>query len=315
MTQPAPLIVPVPQISWRQGIPEFVRLSDVYDAPGIDMFEVTAITDYACMLRLSWERTNPPANPGASPLSGTVDDAGPVTNHRLTVPAGSIAQQPRQQIAQEVRYTIGLSPSDSSTDAQGARRVLREYVGTLKLRQAPWNFVPVRFYNFGDTPPPPPGGDEGDWNTYAWAQYNPSGQPFGHVNFAYFDLNGTNGTEVFPAARVFARLPAPSGAKIAVQLRYPVPNLAASLSAIADPLQSAEFEVSFDPANEVLRERFCWKVPQPGELDPVEALIRATAESKLVRIARLITNPGPTQTYLGANYWLTGQADQYLIQH
>lgn len=302
-----PFIVPVPEISWIQGLPFFIRLSDIYPVPGVDMFEVTAITDYNCMLRLSWERTNPPANPGGAPLRGTVEDVGPLIRHRLAVPSGTIVQNPTNPSPQEVRFTIDLSPSDSSG------RNLRPYIGTLKLRQTPHNFVPVRFYQFGGDPPPPSGGDGGDWNTYAWAQYNPSGQPFSFPGFAYLDLNGTNGSETMPVARVISRVPAPGGVNISIDLKSPVPDVAGAIPGMPDPLQSATLEVMW---NTTVVERFTWAVPQPGELEAVEALIRATADSKYIRVARLIENPSsdPQYTFMGPNYWLTGQADAALVQ-
>jgi hypothetical protein len=186
------------------------------------------------------------------------------------------------------------------------------------MRQQPWNFVPVRFYDFGGTPPPPPGGDEGFWNTYDWSQYNPNGQPFSTVPYAYYDITATNGSEVFPAARVFSRYVAPTGQTIGLHLTYPVPDVANAIPTVPDPLQSAMLEISLGgpPPNDILRERWCWPVPQPGELEAVEALIRATANSKIVRIARLINNPGsPRPTYLGPNYWLLPvAADTYLVQ-
>lgn len=309
MTQaPEQFVVPVPEISWIQGLPQFIRLSDVYDVPGTDMFEVTCITDYYCMLRLSWERTNPPADPGSQPLRGTVEDVGPLIFHRLQVPVGTIAQQRRQQMPQEVRFYIDLSPSDTT------QRHLRAYVGTLKLRQRPWNFVPVRFYQFGGQPPPVPGGDDGFWNTYDWAQYNPSGLAWASTNYAYLDLNGTNGRETFPVARVFARWPGSTGQTVAVGLTSPVPDVANAIPSLPDPNQTALLEVYTDPVNHYIRERFAWKVPQPGELEAVEALIRATADSKLIRVARLIENPSsrPSPTFMGPNYWLTGVGDTYL---
>lgn len=301
-----PFIVPVPEISWIQGLPFFIRLSDIYPVPGIDMFEVTCITDYNCMLRLTWERTNPPANPGGWPLMGNVEDVGPLINHRFTVPS-VIHQNPSNPTPQEVRYTIDLSPSDSTG------RNLRPYIGTLKLRQRPTNFVPVRFYNFGDTPPPPAGGDGGDWNTYEWAQYNPNGQPFTFPGFAFLDLNGTNGSETMPVARVISRLPAPGGANISIDLKAPVPDVANAIPTPADPLQQALLEVMWGGT---VVERFTWDVTQPGELEAVERLIRATAASKYIRIARLILNPSsdPQYTFMGPNYWLTGQADAPLVQ-
>jgi hypothetical protein len=98
-----------------------------------------------------------------------------------------------------------------------------------------------------------------------------------------------------------------------IDFKTPVPDVANAIPTLPDPLQSALFEVQVPAGN--VRERFSWKVPQPGELEAVEALIRATAESKWIRIARLLENPGPTTTYMGPNYWLLGQADANLVQH
>jgi len=299
---PEQFVVPVPEISWIQGLPQFIRLSDIYPVPGTDMFEVTCITDYYCMLMLSWERTNPPANPGGAPLTGTVEDIGPQINHRLTVPAGAIAQQPRQQIAQEVRFEISLSPSDTSY------RELRPYIGTLKLRQQPWNFVPVKFYEFGGTPPPPAGGDEGDWNTYAWAQYNPNGQARVNLDLAYLDIFGRSGGPPFndiPVVRLWVR--AGVTGQIGVEFTTPLSNMASEIPEVAMPNQTALLHV-FKGGQ--LVERFAWRIPRPGELEAVEALIRGIAESRILRPARLIQNPssGPSETFLGPNYWLVSTA-------
>jgi hypothetical protein len=308
MTQPQPMATPVPQISWVVGTPQFVRLSDIYAVPGIDMFEVTCITDAPCMLQLAWERTNPPADPGGVPLTGTVEDIGPTTNHRLSVPAGSIAQQPRQQIAQEVRFEIGLSPTDSSLDAQGVPRELREYVSTLKLRQQPWNFVPVKFYEFGGTPPPLPGGDEADWNTYAWAQYNPNGQPRVDLDLPFLDILARNGGPPFgdtPAVRLWVR--AGVSGSIGIEFSTPLPDSASTIPEVPFTHATALLHVFVDGH---LRERFAWKIPQPGELEAVEALIRGVAESQIIRPARLVVNPSSVerQTFLGPNYWLVSTA-------
>jgi hypothetical protein len=296
-TPPEQFVVPVPEISWVMGLPPFIVLSDIYDVPGIDGFVVTAITDSYCMLSVDWERTNPPANPGQAALSGTVTDAGPLINHTLVIPEGSLAQQPRQQIAQEVRYTIRLADADTSG------RELRPYIGTLKLRQTPWNFVPVRFYEFGGNPPPPPGGDEGFWNTYAWAQYNPNGQPFTFTNYAYLDLNATNGTEILPALRIMSRYVQPTGTNIQVQLSSPAPD---------SRLQQALFQVWFDGT---LVERFAWDVPRPGEVEPIERFIREVDQSRYIRPIRLLVNPSQRQspTFLGPNYWLVDRPQSALV--
>lgn len=300
MTQVEPMVVPVPQISWRQGLPHFIRLSDIYAVPGVDMFRVACITDAPCILTLEWELTNPPANPGQPALRGGVTDVGPVIQHDLAVPDGAIVRAPRQPTPLEVVYFIKRDSGDTSG------REMRSYVGTLKLRQVPANFVPVKFYEYGGTPPPPPGGDEGDWNTYAWAQYNPNGQPRVDLDLAYLDILARNGGPPFgdtPAVRLYVR--AGISGQIGVEFSTPLPDSASNIPEVNMPNQTALLHVFVDNQ---LRERFAWKIPQPGELEPIEALIRAIAESRVLRAARLINNPGPRKTFLGPNYWLVGTA-------
>lgn len=301
MTTPETQAVPVAEISLVAGVPKFLTLSEIYAVPGIDMFEVTCLTDGNCTLMLSWERTNPPANPGEFPVRGTVSDVGPTMRHRLAVPDDTIAVSPRQGTPQEVRYEISLDPTDSSG------RTLRPYIGTLKLRQTPTNFVPVKFYEFGGTPPPTPGGDEGDWNTYTWAQYNPNGTERVDIDLPFLDITARNGGPPFgeiPAIRVFVR--AGITGTVGIEFSTPLADMANSIPEVPFPHRTALLHVFHNGA---IVERFAWRIPEPGELEPIEAFIRGVADSHVIRPARLINNPGSDRpSFLGPNYWLVSTA-------
>lgn len=161
MTQPlAPQIV--------AGPPGFLTISTVQVANTPTGFQVTFDTDQACEIQMAWWPTQfPNTGPG---VSGGPSDSSPVTHHVLGVNIGTSAA------GQSYQFVLQLAAGDVSG------LLLRPYQGTA-LVQAKFNrttpAVPVRFYNFGGTPPPPAGGGgQGNWSTYAWAQWNPKGTSF-----------------------------------------------------------------------------------------------------------------------------------------
>lgn len=166
MTQaPTPLAAPSPNTAYGQP---FATISNIVATPTPTGFTVTATTDQPIMLQMDWWPQNSalPVGPGTAPV-----EAGPTTNHSFTVSVG----------AGYAGQIFGFNFRQDSNDTSGL--LWRPYQGLVQLTGARTvanqKAVPVRFYQFGGTPPPSPGGstgvgqNTGNWNTYIWAQYNP----------------------------------------------------------------------------------------------------------------------------------------------
>jgi len=156
------------------GPPGFASISNVQVIPTATNFVVKWLTDQAVQSDVVWTAITDAAPPGQGPYTGTVAEAGPFTQHSVTVTPSPAAG------GHQYAFRITLDNADSSGLTQ------RDYVGTVQLlgartpttKLAP--SVPVRFYQFGGTPPPGAGGGPtgSNWNTYTWAQYNPKGTTY-----------------------------------------------------------------------------------------------------------------------------------------
>lgn len=155
------------------GPPVFASIRDVLPSSTPTTFTVRATTDYPIQLQMDWWSQNDPSviTAGTAPV-----EAGPTTQHSFTVtlPAGNHAG-----------YVFGFNFRQDSNDTSGFQ--WRPFQGTVQIvgsRASRNQTVPVRFYQFGGTPPPGAGGSAppgpgsngpniGNWSTYTWAQYNP----------------------------------------------------------------------------------------------------------------------------------------------
>lgn len=151
----------------------FVTLSDVNagSSPNGASLVFTFNTDQAVQLSVSLVDAR---FPGSPPIVS--NEAGAAQGRRtLTVPLTGMA-------GQVVNFTISsLTPPPPT---------LRPYTGSVRIAGSRGGTanppVPIRFYMFGGTPPPPAGGgplppapgNQGNWNSYAWAQYNPKGTTY-----------------------------------------------------------------------------------------------------------------------------------------
>lgn len=167
MTAPAP--------GTAYGIP-FLTLSNVSPVPAPTSAVVNFLTDAACLCSLDWWSNDDPSIVGRT----TISDAAATVIHAITIPYGA------GHTGRHINFRIYLAVADTSG------LTLRPYDGTFQIpgaRAAAGVQVPVRFYNFGGTPPPPAGGGNApngapspangsNWNTYAWMQYNPNGKAF-----------------------------------------------------------------------------------------------------------------------------------------
>ena len=158
------------------GPAAFTTPSNIVTSPQPTTFTVAFDTDQLCLCQIAVTQVDPPPMPGTAPVFSTVVDAAPTYHHVLvytpTTPSFMYG------------IVIELAPADTSG------LFMRQYVTQFRADYVrisnPARSVPVRFYKFGGTPPPGPGGslgpgagpNIGNWNTYSWAQYNPSGRPY-----------------------------------------------------------------------------------------------------------------------------------------
>jgi|SRR5215831_7516202 len=167
---------PVAQVSsLPAGPPLFVTVSNIRVNPSASAFTVTFDSDQAFTAAINWTADTDAPSVGSGPLTGVVNEAGPTLRHSIVVAPA--------QAAGGKTYTFYIQLA--STDASGL--VIRPYAldGFVQLTGARTvgngQALPVRFYQFGGTPPPGAGGTQpggggpniGNWSTYTWAQYNP----------------------------------------------------------------------------------------------------------------------------------------------
>jgi hypothetical protein len=171
MTQVTPL---APQIV--MGPPLFVTISDIRTVVTSTTFTVTFTTDQACQCAINWTADTDPPSVGGAPPTGIVNDAAATTSHSIVVtPAGGAG-------GKTYTFVIQLASTDSSGLQLRTRDGFVQLSGARAAGQTAFGYnlsVPVRFYRFGGTPPPAAGGGGiGNWNTYAWAQYNAKGTTY-----------------------------------------------------------------------------------------------------------------------------------------
>jgi hypothetical protein len=146
------------------GPPGFITLSNVIPSSTATAFTVSFQTDQPVICRMDWWSQDDPSVTGVV----TIVDAGATTQHTFTT-----ASLGAGHAGKHFNFRLSLDPTDVSG------KTLRPYFGTIQLigaRAGTALAVPVRFYTFGGTPPPTPGGGGiGNWSTYTWAQYNPKG--------------------------------------------------------------------------------------------------------------------------------------------
>jgi hypothetical protein len=107
--------------------------------------------------------------------TGSVSEAALATNHAIVCALGSTF--PGRVFGWATSQNGGV---DATT------YIHRAEVGSIRLpgsrTVARQNATPVRFYNFGGTPPAPAGGGTppaaGNWSQYTWAQYAPKSNAF-----------------------------------------------------------------------------------------------------------------------------------------
>jgi hypothetical protein len=153
------------------GPPAFATLREIYARPTATAVTLSFLTDQAVQCSVDWY----PIDENIA-NSGTVTDAAATTSHTLTFTPGA------GHNGKDYGFRIYLA----ATDVSGL--TLRPYNGTIQLlgaRAAGQTAfgsalsVPVRWNMFGGTPPAPAGGGGiGNWNQYAWAQYNPKGTTY-----------------------------------------------------------------------------------------------------------------------------------------
>ena len=156
------------------GPPAFVTISDIRTIPTATGFQVTFTTDQSVQCAVAWTADTDAPSIGGGPLTGIVNDAAATTVHSIAVtPAQASGGKTYTFLVQKATTdTTGLvvRPRDGFVQLTGARTPV----------QAMGQSVPVKFYQFGDTPPAPAGGgpSKSKWSTYAWAQYAPkAGNP------------------------------------------------------------------------------------------------------------------------------------------
>lgn len=165
MTQVEPLAVP------PQGASSTVwtTISNVTVVPGPNSFTVNFTTDVPCLMAMDWWSQNDPSiTASTAVLEGSVR-----TQHSIStgaMPAGD-----------HTGKTFGFSLRMDANDTSGVG--IRPYQGTVQLTGArtttKGNAQPVRFYQFGGTPPAPAGGGGvGNWNQYTWSQWNSKGTTY-----------------------------------------------------------------------------------------------------------------------------------------
>ena len=157
------------------GPPSFVTIRDVVDSDSATTFTISFNSDQAFIARVTYW-AGPMTYVGAS--LGNAIDAAATTRHSITLtpPAGSGGKVFAFEISVDATDTSGLSlrPYQGVTQLYGAR-VPGSQMGAS---------VPVRWNASGGTPPAPAGGTggqgggTGNWNQYAWAQYNPKGTTY-----------------------------------------------------------------------------------------------------------------------------------------
>lgn len=148
----------------------FITLSNVAWVPSTNSFTVTFDTDIPCLMAMDfWSHNDPSIPPGTA---GSVLEGVLRTHHVISsgaLPAGD-----------HTGKYFGFSLRIDANDVSGGK--LRSQQGFVKLigarTVAKQNAVPVRWNMFGGTPPPPAGGAGGNWSTYTWAQYSPSGKAY-----------------------------------------------------------------------------------------------------------------------------------------
>jgi hypothetical protein len=165
------------------GPPAFVTLSNIRTIPSSTGWTITFDTDQPVLMAMDYWSQNDPSL--QNPWAGSVLEGVLTTHHSIAtaaLPAGK-----------HVGYVFGYSLRLDANDVSGL--TLRPQQGLVQLlgARAPGQTafgnalsVPVRFYQFGGTPPPGPGGTQpggggpniGNWSTYTWAQYNPKGTTY-----------------------------------------------------------------------------------------------------------------------------------------
>lgn len=162
MTETQPMAAP--QII--AGPPSFVTLSNIRTIPRANGFALTFDTDQPVLMAMDFWSHNDPALPNA----GSVLEGVLTTHHTIdtgTLPAGNHGG-----------YYLGYSLRLDANDVSG--KTLRSQQGMVKILGARTTTngkaVPVRWNMFGGTPPP--NGQGGNWSTYTWAQYSPSGKAY-----------------------------------------------------------------------------------------------------------------------------------------
>jgi hypothetical protein len=156
------------------GPPAFVTISDIRTVPTATGFTVTFTTDQSVQCALTWTADTDAPSIGGGPLSGTVNDAAATTVH-------SIAVTPAQAAGGKTYlFSIGKATTDTTGLVVRPRDGFVQLTGARTPTQPMGQSVPVKFYQFGDTPPAPAGGgpSKTKWSTYVWAQYAPkAGNP------------------------------------------------------------------------------------------------------------------------------------------
>lgn len=160
-----PVVDPLALVS---GVPVFATIRDVKATPNPTGFVVTATTDVPILLQLDYWSQNDPSIP--SGVGGTAPaESGATTQHSFVVGLGT----------GHTGYWFGFNFRLDSNDVSGY--LWRPYQGLVQIsgaRVARGLSVPVRFYQFGGTPPAPAGGAGGNWNQYTWAQWNSKGTTY-----------------------------------------------------------------------------------------------------------------------------------------
>jgi|SRR5215472_1313768 len=169
------MTMPVVQAALVAGPPLYVTVSNIRTNPSASAFTVTFDSDQAFQAAIQWIADTDAPSPGGGPLTGIVNEGGATLHHSIVV-------APSQAAGGKVYiFYIQLA----STDSSGL--ILRPYAldGAVQLigsrTVGNGQALPVRFYQFGGTPPPGAGGTQpggggpniGNWSTYTWAQYNP----------------------------------------------------------------------------------------------------------------------------------------------
>jgi hypothetical protein len=150
------------------GIP-FITMSNVAWVPTNNSFTVTFDTDAPCLMAMDWWSHNDPS----ITVPGSVLEGVSRTHH--TISTGAMPAPVGSHAGKVFGFSLRLDTNDTSGMTLRSQQGFVQLIGA---RAYAGKTLPVRWNTFGDGSAPAGGGGIGNWSTYKWAQYNPSGAAY-----------------------------------------------------------------------------------------------------------------------------------------